>query len=221
MKYVAWANIQQQYKFYHIHQLNISQFCNFLILFFRNIKLAEFVLFKKMYMLFNWDNLDEYNENELIKLYKLCKVVSLESAIKLVVYDNITIYNTRDILLFLRDKNKFINKEVDIKWGPGNHGNPIDNVKKHYIKHILSDEGIYWNNISLCDYEKFAIDSFYKMERIIVHTNGRNVYLSGFYGNIFIVGRYDGDVFGLSSCYYVENGEKKGRYKGMCFKISL
>ena len=54
------------------------------------------------------------------------------------------------------------------------------------------------------------------MKDIVVSSNGKCTYYSGFVGNIFIVGRYEGDKFGISSCYYVVDGEKPGRYVDKC-----
>ena len=116
------------------------------------------------------------------------------------------------------------NFNFNIKWGPGNHKNIAININEHFKKHVLSEEGKYWfkilDKIDYTSYQKYAIDSFYKMKKVIIHTNGVDVYLSGFYGNIFIIGRYDNNIFGISSCYYVESGEKLGRYKGLCLQLS-
>ena len=127
------------------------------------------------------------------------------------------------ILLYLWDENK-----INIGWWACNHGNVIKNIEEHFIKHVyhvLSCEGVYWKSlldeISCDSYKKYTIDVFYKMKNVIVHTDGINVYLSGFYDNVFIISRYHDDIFGISSCYYVENGEKNGRYKGICFELFL
>jgi hypothetical protein len=141
-------------------------------------------------------------------------------------YEKISMYNVTKLLLFVKDEYRFRNKMIDIKWGPGNNGNRMDNVKKHFIKHVLSDEGYYWvnilNDISCKEYEQYAINIFYKMKNVIVHSDGVNVYLSGIYGNVFIVGRYDDNgLFGVSSCYYVKDGDKLGRYNDYCFEIEF
>lgn len=226
MKYVAWINTNQQYKYHHIKNLTNLQFYNFLILFFRNNKIAEFILFKKLYALFDLTNLYIYTENELIKLNKISKNIPLELSTKIfnkIPCRNINTRNIDNLLLFLKDEDKFKNKKININWGPGNCKNPIDNIRKHYNKHILSDEGKYWKLIlgENGSYQKYAIDAFYKMKNVIIHSNGKNVYLSGFFNNIFIVGRYNNDIFGISSCYYVENGVKKGRYNDICFELSF
>ena len=189
-----------------------------------------------------------YTVSELIKLNKIVlnNKLSLELVIK--IFDrfktiNITEYNVNKLSLYLRDINKF--NKLNIKWGPGNHKSITNNINEHFNKHVLSEEGEHWHKIlnkmnckstnsanknccildkgnlkvSLKSYEKYAIDSFNKMKNVIIHTDGVNVHLSGFYNNIFIIGRYDNETFGISSCYYVETGEKSGRYKGLCLKL--
>jgi hypothetical protein len=106
----------------------------------------------------------------------------------------------------------------NVEWGSGNHKSKKENVNAHYTKHVLSSEGDHWANLISKDkqsYERYAIDSFNKLKKVLVHTDGKNIYISGFLGNIFTIGRYYGDKFKLSSCYYVESGEKMGRYKGI------
>lgn len=134
---------------------------------------------------------------------------------------NITEYNVYKLSLYLKDINKFSN--LNIKWGPGNHKDVNNNINEHFNKHVLSDEGKHWSKIlesrNSKSYEQYAIKSFNKMKNIIIHTDGVNVYLSGFYNNIFIIGRYDNNTLGISSCYHVKTGEKSGRYKGLCLEL--
>jgi hypothetical protein len=117
----------------------------------------------------------------------------------------------------------FQNKKLSVQWGPGNNKTKKENVYKHYLKHALSDENQFWelilNDINCESYMKYTIGIFYKLSRVLIHTNGTNVYMSGFYNNVFVVGRYEGDVFGISSCYYIESGEKLGRWKNVCYKF--
>jgi hypothetical protein len=70
-------------------------------------------------------------------------------------------------------------------------------------------------------YKKFPVEKFYHMKKIILHSNGKEVYLSGFYGNFFIVGRIglSDELFLISSCYYVTDADKKGRYTTMLLDI--
>lgn len=207
MKYEAWLKINYKYKLHLIGYLTIKQYDNFRLMFYRNPKQAEYILIKKMYLLFDIQ-LKNYNPQELIKLYKIAQRVGIFEAVKLFKkfnYNMITIYNADKFLLYLRDLDNFKN----ISWGPGNHKNINDNVTNHYIKHVLSSEYKYWKFIhNEGEYKQYAIDAFYKMIKIIIHTDGKNVYLSGFYNHVFIIGRYHNDTFGISSCYYVENGEK-------------
>lgn len=202
---------------------------NLLIGFCINQSLTEYIFHSKLYRLFNlsFDFLGKYNNTELLRLHKIIEYVGIDNTIKIcskAKINNITKYNANLLLLYINNIENFISKKIAINWGPGNYGRYEKNIDEHYKKHILSDEGMYWSNILSelnCEYyKKYAIDSFYKMKNVIVHSNGKNVYLSGFYGNVFIVGRYDNNqTFGISSCYYVINGEKKGREKDFCFYI--
>jgi hypothetical protein len=229
MGYVAWLKANQEYNYHHIKKLTQYQFNNFITLFFTNKKQAEYILFKKLYKLFDSCDLETLKEKELIKLNKISEIITLNVAIRLfnkINYQNINLHNVKKLLLFLKDEDNIKKNKINIEWGPGNNKNKSNNIKEHFIKHVLSEEeGLYWNlildKIDSESYANYAINNFYKMENVIVHTDGINVYLSGFYGNIFIVGRYHGDVFGISSCYYVEKGEKNGRYKNLCFEINF
>lgn len=226
MKYVAWLNINPQYKNHILKTLNELQYFNFLMLFFKNRILAEFIFCKKLYHVLYLTNID-YTQDELIKINKLLnislKLLKLSDIFHKIHYPYVNKHNIHNLLLLINDFHG--KKNTCIAWGPGNHENPIVNVKAHYHKHILSDEGVYWKDLltdfTLDHYKNYAIDSFYKMEKVIVHTNGKHIYLSGFYGNVFIVGRYHENIFGISSCYYVINGEKAGRYKNKCFDIEF
>ncbi len=229
MKYVAWLNINPQYKSHILKILNELQYFNFLMLFFKNRILAEFIFYKKLYHVLCLNNIHHYSQDELIKLNKLFNV-SNNISLKLLklsenfhVHQYINKHNIHNLLLLINDFHG--KKHIIIEWGPGNHENPIINLKAHYQKHVLSDEGLYWKNLlsdfTLDNYKNYAIHSFYKMKKVIVHTNGKHIYLSGFYGNVFIIGRYHDNIFGISSCYYVINGEKLGRYKNKCFDIEF
>ena len=221
MKYEVWLKIDKQYKYNLISKLTSKQYHNFISQFFTNKEQTTHILFKKFNVLFNVNKLKSYNINELIKLNKITvkSKLILDDIIKL--FDrfnitNITEYNASKLLLYLGNIN-------NIQWGPGNNKNISDNINQHFNKHVLSEEGKYW--VKLLDkidcklYERYAINSFDKMKNIIIHTDGINVYLSGFYNNIFIIGRYDNNIFGISSCYYVKSGEKLGRYKGLCLQL--
>jgi len=222
VKYEAWLNIDKQYKYHLLSSLTTLQYENFIIQFHNNIKQTEYILFNKLYSLFDINDLKSYNNRELIKLHKISQKIGIYDAIKIfdkvILRNNISYYNVNKLLLYLNDEDNFRNKTIDIKWGPGNHKNINDNVKYHYIKHVLSKDE-QWDNISEEEYQQYAIDTFYKITNYLVHTDGKNVYLSGFYNNVFIIGRYHNNIFGISSCYYVKNGQKNGRYNGLCFKI--
>ena len=202
-------------------KLTSKQYSNFISQFFINKEQTIHILFKKFNVLFNVNKLKSYRISELIKLNKITvkskllldDVISLFDKFNIV---NITEYNANKLLLYLGNK-------INVKWGPGNHKNITNNINQHFDKHVLSEEGKYWvkllDKIDCKSYEQYAIDSFHKMKNVIIHTDGINVYLSGFYNNIFIIGRYHDNIFGISSCYYVKSGEKLGRYKGLCLQL--
>jgi hypothetical protein len=56
-------------------------------------------------------------------------------------------------------------------------------------------------NQALVPYQNFAIQNSAGMNHVIVHSDGENVYISGAHGDSFIIGRYQGIVLGISSCY--------------------
>ena len=135
---------------------------------------------------------------------------------------NLTKYNIENIYQFFIQYLDFSNKQIKIEWGKGNYDNVEKNLYEHYKKHVLSeDEHEIWkkilSNITKEEYQKYAINSFYEMQNIVLHTNGRQVYISGFKDKIFIVGKYENFIFTISSCYYVEIGEKNGRLKSAIF----
>jgi hypothetical protein len=225
VKYVAWTYIDRQYKTNLINNMTKTQYHNFLQSFFKDKELTEYILFKKMFKLFDCYDLGNYERDQLKKLNDMLKHVNIYDMTMLfnkINYQKINIFNVKNLLLFLRDENDFIGKKIIIGWGPGNYKNIDENIMNHYEKHVLDDEECsYWGNVDCDSYKQYAIDNFYKMKNVIVHSNGRYVYLSGFYGDVFIVGRYDEGVFGISSCYYVAGGVKNGRYKDYCFDIEF
>lgn len=226
MKYQSWLKINQQHKHNLITKLTSTQYNNFIYQFFTNRDQTVQILFKKLYSLFEYNKLKSYSNHELIKLNKLVLNSKLSLDIVITIFNkfntiNVTERNINKLALYLKDIDKF--KSLNVKWGPGNHKNVINNINEHFNKHLLSEEGKHWNkilsNIDCKSYEKYAIDSFHKMKNVIIHTDGVNVHLSGFHNNVFIIGRYHNDIFGISSCYYVETGEKSGRYKGLCMNL--
>lgn len=247
MKYVAWLNDTFKYKINILSKLSLLQIKNLLILFCENRAQIEYIVTHKLYGLLDMSNscdlLKQYKNSDLIKIYKLSQIINLQTILKMIIkidIQRITKHNVKSILKYVDDANNFINKKVTIEWGPGNHGDTNTNINEHYKKHVLSEtENQYWSllvknssqssqssqsNLSTLDcksYENYAIESFYKMKNVMIHSNGKGVYMSGFYGNVFIIGRYHNSVFGISSCYYVENGEKNGRLKDLCFSINF
>jgi hypothetical protein len=181
----------------------------------------------------------QYTDKNLKKLNNIISQINEEDYDNFIMLlyisalDKITKHNIKDLMRYVRSYSSFISCGIKIQWGVGNNKNISSNILNHYIKHTssLSDEGIIWDKIlynqleeiTECEkiklYEIYAIKSFYLMKDVIVHSNGINTYMSGFYGNIFIIGRYNGEEFGISSCYYVEGGKKFGREKDKCFSI--
>jgi hypothetical protein len=193
-------------------------------------KLSMYIIKKKILKLLDLPivTLIGKTYNELVKIYKImdkCNI-SIKDVLTLIEncnLDKVTIYNIKDIIRYLNEYNYLIDGKISINWGPGNNKDIQDNILNHYNKHILSEEGKNWitsNNKTLDWYTNFPLENFTKMEKIVIHTDGKKTYLSGFYGKIFIVGRYCGDKFGISSSYYVPDGEKKGRYANSCIKLS-
>jgi len=206
--------------------LTTNHYNNFISQFFINKEQTEYILFKKLNVLFDTNKIKLYTKSELNKINKIvlkCKI-SVDIISKLFNKfntENITEYNASRLLLYLRDIDEILRS--NIKWGSGNNNNANENIINHFKKHVLCpNEGKYWvkilDKIDCYSYEKYTIDSFSKMKKVLIHTDGVDVYLSGFHNDIFIVGRYDNDAFTISSCYYVESGEKFGRYKGLCLK---
>jgi hypothetical protein len=142
----------------------------------------------------------------------------------------VTKHNILCIENFLHNLHKFRERKINIKWGSGNNKDINTNILLHYNKHTVDslEENEQWKkfyngDISLEMYKKFPMKYFYQMKKIILHSNGKEVYISGFYNNFFIVGRLNEstELFSISSCYYVVNGEKKGRYTTMLLDIDV
>ena len=171
---------------------------------------------------------DNYKKSDITKLHTLSqdvKLKTLHNLLSKVAIQRINKKNINLVLEFISNESAFINKQIKIEWGPGNHGEINLNINKHYEKHVLSNEGNHWKNLlanmNSESYANYAIDNFYKMKKVMVHSNGVNAHISGFYGNVFIIGRYHEGVFGISSCYYVESGVKQGRLNNFCFDLEF
>jgi hypothetical protein len=232
VKYVSWKSDNYKYKEHILSKLSLLQNKNLIISFHKNRTQIEYILSQKFYSLLDdivmLDLIGKYKNSEISKIYNLSQYVPLPIVIKLFnksKTERINKHNVISVLEYIDNENNFINKKVKIAWGPGNHGDIKTNIDEHYKKHILSDERKHWlkilPNLERRSYKKYAIESFYKMTNVMVHSNGNCVHMSGFYGNVFIVGRYHEGVYGISSCYYVDNGEKTGRVKDLCFEIKF
>jgi hypothetical protein len=185
----------------------------------KNRKKAEFLL--RDAPMFDF-NLDKYSYSQIRKLRALSKgtnYINLGVLIKLFDnfnYEHITKHNWNSLLSHLKDfdnnlspvrsdvKHRSVltsdNSSFNVEWGSGDHKSKKENVNAHYTKHILSSEGDHWVNLISKDkqsYERYAIDSFNKLKKVLVHTDGKNIYISGFLGNVFTIGRYHDNKFML------------------------
>lgn len=233
--YVNWLNTNNIYKQKLISELSSLQTQNLINTIINTTidnSQIEYILSHKFYDLLNdmkYVNLiSKYKNADLLKVQTLSQCTPLHIVYNLlskVQIQRLNKQNIHSILEYVINENNFSNKSVNVGWGPGNHGDIATNIDEHYKKHVLTNEGIHWSKLLTTmthdSYMNYAIDSFYKMKNVIIHSNGKNVHLSGFYGNVFIVGRYHEGIFGISSCYYVENGEKNGRLQNLCFGINF
>lgn len=235
---MAWVQENYQYKIALLATLSPFQQRKFLLLFFHNRECALYILYRKMNGLLDL-SLEFLSKCCTLPTWKkyLAKINSVKNALHIsnmektfnrvqANYHNVSIHNVKDILQFVEQERLFCTKQIPISWGPGNHKNSEINIQRHYEKHVLDPvEGVFWHSIlqpaNRDTYAAYAINAFYKMKRVIVHSNGRYVYLSGFVDKVFIVGRFDDQKFGISSCYYVSEGEKKGRWNDICFEINF
>jgi len=237
--YEAWVNHNKYYKLKLLSSLPPKLVDKFLLLLNSGLEAkATMILSKKLFNLFNLPHniIKKYTNTELIKISSLESIISLSQITLILEYvdlQSITKHNIVDLYKYVSNIDKFKKGEVPISWGPGNNGCSHLNAVEHYKKHakynqnnigtIYETEYLEWEKIIEDGelYSDYPITHFYKMRDVIVHTNGRGVYLSGFYGCVFIVGRYNGDTFGISSCYYVKSGRKLGREINKVFDIEL
>jgi hypothetical protein len=174
------------------------------------------------------------------------------------------------------------------QWGPGDNGNPDDNLNAHVLKHVcrqpvdpqfgvaetiawwkalritltlpeydqravnpmqqaricfdggrpLAGDGLkkflvyqalqsqpaltqFMKNRALIPYRDFAIDHSRVMSNVIVHSNGTRVFISGSFGDVFIIGRFEGVQLGISSCYRPLDLQEKlnGARANMCWPL--
>ena len=239
--YEAWLAEDTKYKLKLISSLPeeyISK-CNNLVVYSsgnadidRNLM---FILSKRLYTLLNLPSnyIREYTCTELKKIHTLTSVLPLNQVmctLTLVPLRTITQLNVVNLYKFVSNYDNFRDGLVPIAWGPGNNKDSLINAIKHYEKHTLynqnkeyDDEYLKWRYILSNNdlYIEYPVKYFYKMKDVMVHTNGKGVYLSGFYHNVFIVGRYEGDTFGISSCYYVKSRRKPGREINRVFDINF
>lgn len=183
----------------------------------------------------------EFPLSDIKKIATLSKIIDQNKVVNILKSVTnpqiVTVSNVSNVSAFFDLYSDFCSKKVKIEWGIGNHSTVESNINEHYKKHIDGNECEYWksflgeskalafdlerssNNVTLEMYTKFPLSNFYSMERIVLHSNGRDVHLSGFVDKFFIVGKFNSGVFSISSCYYVPSGEKKGRYATMLFYL--
>lgn len=221
-KYVAYLCINHQHKNILLSHLSQSQITIFLTLLNYDPEKAIHLFKKKMLIDLPLTICQQYNIKELEKIYMLSLYSpDLSQILPFCNLQKLTKHNVADIVRYYYEYNKLRINVVE--WGPGNHIDINTNIEEHYIKHVLSNdsnESIYWRHIS--SFEEYKIEAqnmFQNMERVVIHSNGKLTYMSGFHKKYFIVGRYHHGVFGISSCYYVPSGEKLGRYIDQCIKL--
>lgn len=236
-----WVNENHIYKqklFESMPDNYVMIFIDYLIV-SNDINVATHILKKRAYelLMIPYNTLRNYTTQEMIKICKLIRLMNIEpkDMIKILSkceLSKLTKHNINDVLKYVKNYDDMINGKLKIHWGPGNHNNIENNIYMHYIKHVVSDENegrMIKNIMGICDnmnenevyelYKNYPLNNFRKMEKITIHTDGRHTYLSGIYQNMFIVGRYSDDVFGISSCYYLFEGEKSKRYTTKCMNV--
>jgi hypothetical protein len=80
-----------------------------------------------------------------------------------------------------------------------------DNLRRFMTHQGLNNEPAlqqFVKNQALLPYRDFAIQSSRVMTDVIVQSDGGRVFISGAAGDAFIIGRYEGDQLGISSCYF-------------------
>lgn len=62
---------------------------------------------------------------------------------------------------------------------------------------------------ALAPYRKYALDQSKVLTHIRVKSDGTKVFIAGSHDDAYIIGRYEGDVLGISSCYWPKNMSDK------------
>ena len=226
---MAWLYKNEIYKRQLLKRISSVGQNNLVDLFHYNSSLALTIIEEKYYTLLNIniELLKNVNPTWVTKIKRISESISIYDTLwlfnKVTDINNITKNNAKFLMVFFEQYDNFKENKIEIKWGKGNHNDAETNLNEHYKKHLLSEEGYMWKNVLDCmdvnSYKEYAIKSFYNMNNIVIHTDGNNIYISGFINKIFIVGKYSDNTFSISSCYYVESGEKKGRHKTSLYKI--
>lgn len=214
--YVAWSKTDHIRKSALVGNLTDRQRSDLAELIRVKTLLANSIMKKKLCNLIGLpiDLLASYSLRQLNRLSGLVEACGYESIVCVLPHvklEKVTKYNVRDLCRYIRDLNAFKEGCIHVTWGPGNNGSPSENAIRHMRKHLT--------DAPLGVYIETPVQLFYYMRDVVVHSNGRGTYMSGFYDNLFIVGRYCGDAFGISSCYLVASGHKEGRLKDMCFLV--
>lgn len=226
-----WQQAQPCYRPLVLARLTSKQLLSFSWLLLLSPKKAQLVISKKYYLLLDplmlaarclawsdaaWGHLHKLCHNNLADVLRLYQAAQTSS---------LTTSNVKSLLALQSQACWGLNKKVS--WGVGNHASVEENIEAHYQKHVLDpEEGKYWHDLGVSkleEYRDYATQHFKKeeMERICLHTNGVEVYVSGFLGKVFLIARYTVEGLSISSCYYVLSGEKPGRLQKSALVLRL
>jgi len=173
-----------------------------------DLQFAKYLLYNKLTNLLRLDlsllkKLDRIQHVKVSKLLEKNPTHIVEYVLLNTNLNRITQYNIQNVYDALH-----WNKEQGAVWGVGGYKTSEDNIHAHYMKHEHEFNNI--NNIQ--EYERYPIENFNKMQKCMLHSNGRDVFYSGLVNDVFIVCRWYDKKFYISSCYVVESGDKPGRY---------
>jgi hypothetical protein len=197
MKYVAWLNNNHKY-FQNLFPLLKDNLDALPKLYALNK--THYIVTNKLTILLNFLNyllsnpstinvniLFQYLDKDIKKFDLLLNQINKEDfnyfaqLLSISVFEKITKYNIKDLILYVKSYSSFVSCNVKIQWGIGNNKNISINILNHYTKHVASssDEGITWSNIldehskeltkneKIKLYEMYAAKSFYLMKDVI------------------------------------------------------
>lgn len=189
---------------------------------YKFIKLANITI-HDMTLLLNKCNLDKltlYNVNDVLKYIKnYDDLISGKTKIEWGPGNhgesdkNVLMHFIKHVITDKTEGELIKNILVNTNLSSNNNDNTNDNNNTNNNTH----DNDYYTMYQL--YKNYPIMNFTKMEKITIHTDGKHTYMSGIVQNMFIVGRYTNDVFGISSCYYLFSGDKIGRHNTKCVDL--